>query len=666
MSAHSTEILQRAVHSPPDEAGDEVRRLRRAMRDLVALSTLPAIWGGLDNEGIAGSLCDVLMSTLPLDAIYVRLGRDAGKTPIEIIRSKHTDPTRIESLTTAFAALLHPSAIETTANIPNPFGTGTLRAAVVRFGVAENHGVLLACSTAANFPSEQDRLLLGVGANQTAIVMQRRQIEERRQEQQEWLRVTLESIGDAVIATDNNGRVTFVNSAAAELTGWAPEEATGKPLSAVFSVMNAHTREPVENISQQVRGKEVTGSSADSPLLIAKDGAERSIDHSAAPIRDSKNQIVGVVLTFRDVTEQRRREAQRNARLGVTHALIQSTTVHDAAIGVLRAVCENVKWDAGLFWLVEGDHLICRAQWHRPGSALAEFASESCKHNFLKGEGLPGRVWTTNEATWIPDVSQDKNFPRFATAKNLGLRSACAFPVKVGNRVLGTIEFFRQRYREADVDLVEMLGSVAANFGQFIERKSTEEELRQSEEELSEFFENATVGLHWVGPDGVILRVNRAELEMLGYTREEYLGHSIADFHVDQDVICDVLTRLRAGERLTEYPARLRCKDGSIKDVLIDSSVTWKDDKFVHTRCFTRDITERKRAEIALADARGRLDAALSAGAVATWTWDIINDRLYADPKIAELFSLPTSAAAGGLLDSLSPGDPSRRPAGSR
>ena len=159
------------------------------------------------------------------------------------------------------------------------------------------------------------------------------------------------------------------------------------------------------------------------------------------------------------------------------------------------------------------------------------------------------------------------------------------------------IEFFTRRIREPDADLLEMMGTVAGNVGQFIERKAAEDELRRSEQELADFFENATVGLHWVGPDGTILRANRAELDMLGYSREEYVGRPIADFHADEDVICDILKRLQAGEKLDEYPARLRCKDGSIKDVLIDSSVLWRDGEFVHTRCFTRDVTERKRAE---------------------------------------------------------------------
>ncbi len=184
------------------------------------------------------------------------------------------------------------------------------------------------------------------------------------------------------------------------------------------------------------------------------------------------------------------------------------------------------------------------------------------------------------------------------------------------------IEFYTKRLREADADLLEMMGTVAGNLGQFIERKAAEDELRRSEQELAEFFENATVGLHRVGPDGIILRANKAELDMLGYSREEYVGHPIADFHADADVICDILTRLQAGEKLAEYPARLKCKDGSIKDVLIDSSVLFKDGKFIHTRCFTRDVTERKRAELELHEQQKRTHTILESITDAFCTFD--------------------------------------------
>ena len=132
------------------------------------------------------------------------------------------------------------------------------------------------------------------------------------------------------------------------------------------------------------------------------------------------------------------------------------------------------------------------------------------------------------------------------------------------------------------------------------ERKRGEEALQRSEAELTDFFENAAIGLHWVGPDGTILRVNQAELDMLGYTREQYVGRNIAEFHVDKDVIEDILARLKAGEVVRDYDARMRCKDSAIMYVCINSSVYWEDGKFIHTRCFTRDITARKRTETRL------------------------------------------------------------------
>jgi PAS domain S-box-containing protein len=137
-------------------------------------------------------------------------------------------------------------------------------------------------------------------------------------------------------------------------------------------------------------------------------------------------------------------------------------------------------------------------------------------------------------------------------------------------------------------------------------------DLERSDRELREFFDNASVGLHWVGPDGIILRVNQTELNMLGYRRDEYVGHHIAEFHADKAALDDILQRLAAGETLYDYVARLRCKDGSIRDVLIDSSVHWEGNRFVHTRCFTRDITDRKRAEEALKEADRRKDEFLA------------------------------------------------------
>lgn len=131
-------------------------------------------------------------------------------------------------------------------------------------------------------------------------------------------------------------------------------------------------------------------------------------------------------------------------------------------------------------------------------------------------------------------------------------------------------------------------------------RKALEADLREREGELHDFLENAVEGIHWVDADGVILYANKAELSLLGYDRDEYVGRNITEFHVDREVIQDMLARLTCGQTIADYEARLRSKDGAIKYVLVNSNVLFRGGKFVHTRCFSRDITARKRAEESL------------------------------------------------------------------
>ncbi len=122
------------------------------------------------------------------------------------------------------------------------------------------------------------------------------------------------------------------------------------------------------------------------------------------------------------------------------------------------------------------------------------------------------------------------------------------------------------------------------------------EALRRNEEELRDFLEGASEGIRWVGPDGTILWANQAELNLLGYASDEYIGHSIREFHADGDME-DLLRRMQKGETLSNYEGRLRCKDGSIRHVSIVSNVSRRDGRFTHTRCFTRDITAQKDAQ---------------------------------------------------------------------
>jgi len=132
-------------------------------------------------------------------------------------------------------------------------------------------------------------------------------------------------------------------------------------------------------------------------------------------------------------------------------------------------------------------------------------------------------------------------------------------------------------------------------------RRDAENALTRSRQELENFFDHAPLGIHWEGPDGTILRANEAELNLLGYARDEYVGHNIAEFHADDGVSTDILKRLKRGETLDGYEARLRCKDGAIKHAAINANALWENGRLIHSRTFTRDITDRRQAQAALA-----------------------------------------------------------------
>lgn len=127
--------------------------------------------------------------------------------------------------------------------------------------------------------------------------------------EREWFSTTLASIGDAVIATDTDGRVTMLNSVAESLAGWSRREAVGQPLTAIFRIINEKTRQPVEDPASQAIQTGIIIGLANHTLLISKDGTERPIADSAAPIKDDQGAIFGAVLVFRDVSEQRKAEA---------------------------------------------------------------------------------------------------------------------------------------------------------------------------------------------------------------------------------------------------------------------------------------------------------------------------------------------------------------------
>lgn len=175
-----------------------------------------------------------------------------------------------------------------------------------------------------------------------------------------------------------------------------------------------------------------------------------------------------------------------------------------------------------------------------------------------------------------------------------------------------------------------------------------ERELQSKLDELIDFVENASLPLHWVDGNGIIIWANQAELDLLGYTKDEYIGFSITDFHTDENVISDILTRLTNNETLQNYASELRCKNGSIKHVLINSNVLTKNGEFVHTRCFTRDITELNEASIRrdiilqeLEKSEAKLKMVIASVNLGTWEWEPKTGLLTWSDECKKIYGLP-------------------------
>lgn len=175
-------------------------------------------------------------------------------------------------------------------------------------GPGDEPRILLRCTPSAISPSHFAVLDQKI-ARLTEEIRRRQALETRLREQGECLQVTLASIGDAILTTDDAGRVTFLNPVAERLTGWGLDQARGRPLDEVFPIFDERSRRPAENPVARVLSEGRVVGLANHTILIHRDGTETPIDDSAAPIRNGAGEVAGVVLVFRDVTE--RKEAER-------------------------------------------------------------------------------------------------------------------------------------------------------------------------------------------------------------------------------------------------------------------------------------------------------------------------------------------------------------------
>jgi PAS domain S-box-containing protein len=207
-----------------------------------------------------------------------------------------------------------------------------------------------------------------------------------------------------------------------------------------------------------------------------KNGSYRWLQWSAI-VRAEKELIYCIAA---DVTEHRLEAVRLAAQYAVTRVLADAPSLAVATPKILQAICERLGWSVGAIWRVDEKEnvLRCVETWHMSSSRVEDFDQRTRSKTFCQGIGLPGRVWCDARPVWIEDVTKDANFPRAAIAAREGLHAAFCFPVLLGSEVLGVLEFFSHDIQQPDARLLEMMGAIGSQIGQFIERKNAEDGLR--------------------------------------------------------------------------------------------------------------------------------------------------------------------------------------------
>lgn len=280
----------------------------------------------------------------------------------------------------------------------------------------------------------------------------------------------VESMADALVILDRGGRIERTNAAARQLLGRGADSLTGMR----FADISPSPEIPATLDALLDRAPDGVIHNLDLELRLSS-GRRVSVSVSCGLVRDKAGEITGLLIVARDITERRDAEHRAAVQYAVTRILAESATFETAGPKILQAICEGLSFEAGEVWLREGYLLRCAHTWSRT-ARTGEFSRHSRNLTFGLGEGLPGRVWETARAQWVVDLERDPWFRRRDLARAAGLYSAAAFPLQLGEHVLGVMGFFSDAVGEPNTLLLDMMTSIGSQIGQFIERKQAEEE----------------------------------------------------------------------------------------------------------------------------------------------------------------------------------------------
>ncbi|HNX34470.1 MAG TPA: PAS domain S-box protein [Kiritimatiellia bacterium] len=443
--------------------------------------------------------------------------------------------------------------------------------------------------------------------------IRRQQLKLQKSEQR--LSATLRSIGDGVITTDAAGRITDLNAVAERLTGWTTAEAEGRFLVEVFRIVNALTREEISNPVEKVIREETVVELANHSMLIAKDGTEYQIADSCAPIRDASQNVIGVVLVFRDVSEEYRRRAILRASEERYRAIFEK----NASIQYLMNVCDGR--------IVDANPAAC---------AFYGYTRERMKQLHISDINT---MWQSKQHE-ILAKARTEGCPRFEFRHRLAD---------------GQIREVESYLCTLTIDGRECLYAVVHDI---TARKQTEAELNKEQVLVRTLMENVPEHIYFKDAESRFVMISRRQAEAFGlpdpalavgktdfdfFTEE----HARPAFEAEQEIV-------RSGKPIVDLEEKETWPDGSATWVLTTKMpLRDSDGNIIGTFGVSHDITARKRIEQELRENEGRLRALTDAAQDAILMMDADGRISFWNPAAERIFGYAQDEVIGRDLHEL-------------
>ena len=336
------------------------------------------------------------------------------------------------------------------------------------------------------------------------------------------------------------------------------------------------------------------------------DGSPRHTLNYKATFTDADGKIAGLIGAIVDITDRKRAEQRQTIEHRITRILSESDTAAEAMPGVLAAFCETLGWACGARWIAD-DKAVgfrCEETWSQGDPAVAAFLAESAQTTFQPGQaGLIRRALGRGEPVWIVDVSAEPGFLRGKRAARAGLRSAFAFPIRLGEDVLGALEFFHSETQQPDEWLLKTGVAIGQQIGHFLARTQAERELRQSE---ARFRSLTALSSDWYWEQDEELRLTFMSarfVERTGIDPAPFIGRKRWDAPAPNLTEGDWArhrAQLERHEPFFDFEIERVTPDGNSVWLSVTGEPVLEDGKFRGYRGVGTDITERKRGQAVL------------------------------------------------------------------